>query len=437
MKRAILTKTGVAISASMLLMTSMPCTAFAEEGANGAAATTEAVETTAANIDQEDDNGVIGYGVADTWLENRGSRHSDNQGINVYRVDENNRHIQSTYSNSCYDTLVSVNDGEATPISSNGTFAYGTAYDTNGVSTTIIPELTNDAVRFTYNVQNNTEQTQRVRVGSAADIMVGPNRSDDYATIYGDSTGFTMTNGTNAMEVNTDPETPFDNLWYGHYTDVLDHFNDEPAILEDRVENIDSGVVWGWVVNLLPGQSASRSAGFRIGAHEVVVTRTMPAATPAPVVSTEAPVSNEEYAPEKQQAPVQPDAKVWTALTQKGEQLPIQNMGVAEVTTSTLFVDITGASAVQYKDVVKSTYEKAPSNGAFVLGTTEVSVVDQEMIDTLSSRNDVTVEVVFPYNDQVLMVKIPGGSDYSTVLDETGYAGYLKLASVFGATVLE
>lgn len=434
MKRAILTKTGVAISASMLLMTSMPCTAFAEEGANGAAATTTTAQTEA--VAQEASNSVIGYNVADTWLEDRNGHNGDNQGLNVYRVDENGNHVQSTYRNSCYDTLVSVNGGEATPISNNGTFEYGTAYDTNGVSTTIIPELANDAVRFTYNVQNNTDQAQEVRVGSAADIMVGPNRSDDYATIYGDSTGFTMTNGTNAMEVTTDPETPFDNLWYGHYGQVLSHFNDEPAIREDRVENIDSGVVWGWVVNLLPGQSASRSAGFRIGAHEVVVTRTMPAATPAPVVSNEVPVNDEQYATEKQ-APVQPDAKVWTALTQKGEQLPIQNMGIAEVTTSTLFVDITGASAVQYKDVVKASYEKAPSNGAFVLGTTEVSVVDQEMIDTLASRNDVTVEVVFPYNDQVLMVKIPGGSDYSSVLDETGYAGYLKLASVFGATVLE
>ncbi|WP_022764601.1 hypothetical protein [Butyrivibrio sp. XPD2006] len=436
MKRAILTKTGVAISASMLLMTSMPCTAFAEEGANGAAATTTTAQTEA--VAQEDSNATIGYNVADTWLEDRNGHHSDNQGLNVYRVDENGNHVQSTYRNSCYDTLVSVNGGEPTPVSNSGSFEYGTAYDTNGISTTITPELDNDAVRFTYNVQNNTDQEQEVRVGSAADIMVGPNRSDDFATIYGDSTGFTMTNGTNAMEVNTDPETPFDNLWYGYYGQVLDHFNDEPAVREDRVENIDSGVVWGWVVNLLPGQSASRTAGFRIGAHEVVVTRTMPAATPAAPAEApaEAPVNDEQYATEKQ-APVQPDAKVWTALTQKGEQLPIQNMGVAEVTTSTLFVDITGASAVQYKDVVKATYEKAPSNGAFVLGTTEVSVVDQEMIDTLSSRNDVTVEVVFPYNDQVLMVKIPGGSDYSSVLDETGYAGYLKLASVFGATVLE
>lgn len=453
MKRVtLLMKTGVAISASLLLMTSMPVTAFAEEGApaeSGIAVAEEAAATT--EIAQTAENDNIGYNVAHGWLVA-----NQYEGLNVFSVGENGEHLRTTFSNSCYDTF--VNDS-STPINQEGDFAYGTPYTRDGISTTIIPELGEDSVTFTYQLQNTSDQEQNFTVGSAADVMINRN---DHATIQGDANGFTMTDGERAMEV-ASINQPFDNLWYGRYTQVRSHFNDN-AILTDTVENVDSGVVWGWNVNLLPGQSTSRSAGFRVGAHDAVVTRTIPGfaapapaeeapapveETPAPVVVEETPVvveevpvvevpeAVEEYYEQKPHVEPEKDPKVWVAVTPKGQQLPVQNIGLAEVDTTTLYVDITGTSTVDYKDVVKNTYAKAPANGAFVLATSRVSVVDQELLDTLASRKDVTVEVVFPYNGQVLMVKIPAGSDYSSVLDETGFAGFLKLGKVFGTTVLQ
>ena len=457
----LLMKRGIAVTSAMLLVGAVPCTAVLAEGdsvdGGNATASVETVE-----VPQSAENDQIGYDVQDSWLTDRYNSVNDSerlQGLNVFSVNSNGEHVQSTFSNSCYETFV---DNTDTPINENS-FAYGQAYERNGIVTRITPTLGEDSVTFTYDMQNNSNEDRSFTVGTAADIMMGAERSDDYASIYGDETAFTMTNGTNALQISSG-DNAFDNLWYGFYGNVLRHFNDN-AVLNSRVDDVDSGVVWGWNINLAPGQTATRTAGFRIGEHTRIVTSPELISVFAPVVAgaveteepaAEAPVAVEEPVAEpvvvaapvedaeaveyvetkKSSEPVVSAPKVWTAWTEKGQQLPITNMGVAEATTETLYVDIFGSSTLQYKDAIKKYFAKAPADGVFVLGTNEVSTVDREIIETFASRNNVTIEIVFPYEGQVYEVKIPAGADLSTVLDDCGFAGYLKIASIFGSTVI-
>ncbi len=412
-------QSGIAVASVTLLVCAMPITSYAalgfvDESGNPVSqvldeqtpsttssdAVTQDPAATAtldpSQIPQQDQNNVIGYNT-------RGN------GFNVYGVGPNGEYIQSTYSDYGYGTY--VNDTNAT-IDGSSTFQYGQTYERNGLATTIVPTLTDDSVNLEYQFTNNGTEPGTFTVGSSADTMIG--RRDD-AEIWGDASSFTMTDGTTAIRMDFEAENTLDNLWYGRYYDRNEHFNDN-TVMTDHISGVDSGVVWGWNLNIDPGQTVIRRAISRIGDSEIII----------PTKTAEV---YQEHGPAPEAAP-----RVWRALTEKGEALPIQNMGTAEAQTYTLFIDISGTSTVQYKDVIRDAYAKAPANGVFVLGTSEVSVFDKEISEIFDTRKDVSIKVVFPYKDHVNQVNIPAGSNVGTALDDTGFAGFLKVGSVFGMT---
>ncbi len=384
---------GAAIFGATLIVCGMSFTTFAAEEGTDAAGGTQA----AVGVPQEDQNSLIGYDV-------------QNRGFNIFGVDPEGNEIRSTYANAGYDTFVNDRSSRI----DDGNFVYGQPYERNGLITTITPTLTDNAVNLEYALTNNTDAAGDFQVRSTADTMIG--HSDD-AVISGDANSFTMvdTDGVNRIRMETD--RPFDTLWYGPYSDRYNHFND--GVMTDTVSNVDSGVIWGWNVNLQPGETVRITTGAFVG-DSGRITPTAPAKEPDPVIES---------------GPRTPDApRVWCALTEKGNALPIQNMGIADAQTYTLFIDISGATALQYKDVIKQHYANAPAGGVFVLGTSQVSTFDKEICETLESRKDVTIKMVFPHEDHVYQITIPAGSAIGSALDDNGFAGFLKIGSVFGMT---
>ena len=76
--------------------------------------------------------------------------------------------------------------------------------------------------------------------------------------------------------------------------------------------------------------------------------------------------------------------------------------------------------------------KNAPANGIVKLETAQISVFDKMMLEALATRPDVTLELSFPLEKEIVTTVIPAGSNVLGVLDETGYCGYLKVLSVFG-----
>ncbi len=355
-------------------------------------------------IQQAERNDVMGYNARD-------------YGLNVHGVGEDGEYIRSTYGDydggtyGGYGTF--VNNTSSGTINGNDSFSYGTPYEHNGATTTIIPHLYEDAVSFDYNVTNNTDQPQTFVVGSGADTMIGGN---DRAIIYGDENAFTMTDGEYAMQISSG-DHPFDNLWYGRYYDRDEHFGDN-TVMTSQTQGEDSGVIWGWNITLDPGQSATRSAGVRIGEHSVII-------------RTDGQPQYVDWGPGPEKAP-----DIWFALTDAGNDLPIPAMGKASANTFTMFANISGCTYGQIRDALKASYEATPAGGVFVFGTTEVSLIDAQVAETLSSRSDVAVNVVYTKDGQQFQVNIPAGTDFKALLDDNGYCGFLGLAAKFGAKAI-
>lgn len=403
----LLIKNGVILTSAIILAGGLSFTSFAAtddptSGEGDGAATTETVAQRAVNSE-------IGMGY-------------DTQGtnFNIFGIDGDGQEVQSTYNNAGYNTYVN-NTNARDRVGATG-FEYGTPYTVNGLETTITPSFTDTSVALDYFMTNVSGEDQSFKVGSNADTEIGD--ADD-ATIIGDGTGVTMYDHQGrGISIQPSAGSTFDHLWYGEYnTKNANTFTE--GIQTGELSGVDSEVAWSWSFSLPAGDSTHRGILYRISDHIID--------PPTPVNPT-TPTTEKVY---QEWGPgPEPMPRVWYAWTEKGEQLPITNMGTADATTSTLYIDISGASTVQYKDVIKEAYAKAPAGGVFVIGTSTVSVIDKEMAENFATRKDVTVKFVFPNGDQLLCVTTPAGFDFGSVLDETGFAGYLKLGATCGSSVI-
>ena len=122
--------------------------------------------------------------------------------------------------------------------------------------------------------------------------------------------------------------------------------------------------------------------------------------------------------------------------TDAGAALPTTELGEAPVPTKTISLDMSKFTPAQYKEAVTSTIQNVGAGGNLVIETNEVSCFDAAMIETLASRNDISVNVVFKYNGQKMLVVIPAGYNVKDLLDENGYCGFLRLADRLGFTVI-
>ncbi|MBE5838493.1 hypothetical protein [Butyrivibrio sp.] len=90
----------------------------------------------------------------------------------------------------------------------------------------------------------------------------------------------------------------------------------------------------------------------------------------------------------------------------------------------------------QYKEAVINNVASVPANGALNLVTDKPSVIDYKMVEALSARSDIDVNVVFNYGGKRYKVVIPAGYDMKSLLDKNGYCGFLRLLAVLGGETI-
>lgn len=92
-------------------------------------------------------------------------------------------------------------------------------------------------------------------------------------------------------------------------------------------------------------------------------------------------------------------------------------------------------STSQYQTAVVDNINNTPSGETLRIETDTAACLDSAMLEAFSAK-DIDLEVVFTYNGQKLLVVIPKGYDITKLLDEKGYCGFLRLASILGSTVV-
>ena len=86
----------------------------------------------------------------------------------------------------------------------------------------------------------------------------------------------------------------------------------------------------------------------------------------------------------------------------------------------------------EYYDVVRN----APVNGTVSYDSGSLHTLSDKMLECLSERSDVTVEVSFVYEGTAYKMTIPAGCDYSALLsDEDAFYGYFYFAQQTGAKI--
>ena len=102
----------------------------------------------------------------------------------------------------------------------------------------------------------------------------------------------------------------------------------------------------------------------------------------------------------------------------------------------TVSYSIANISPIQYKTSIIENVAAAPAGGAFNIETDRVACFDTKMIEAISARSDIDVNVVFTYGGKKLKVTIPAGYDVRSLLDANGYCGFLRLMAILGASEL-
>ena len=139
-----------------------------------------------------------------------------------------NSQIQTTYSNAGYETYVNSNENK---INEEG-FKYNNAYTVeDGVNTTISATVEGSDVLIRYEINNTTGESKTVKVGSAADTMIGDNDSAPVGYLA-EGTGIYMNQGgqggTSFALLPSSEEDAFTTLWYGNFGQRRDNvFNSQ------------------------------------------------------------------------------------------------------------------------------------------------------------------------------------------------------------------
>ena len=102
----------------------------------------------------------------------------------------------------------------------------------------------------------------------------------------------------------------------------------------------------------------------------------------------------------------------------------------------TVAYSIANITPMQYKASIIENVTAAPAGGALNIETDRVACFDTKMIEAISARSDIDVNVVFTYGGKKLKVTIPAGYDVRSLLDEHGYCGFLRLMAILGASEL-
>ena len=384
-------------------------------------------------IPQTEENENMGYDVK-------------GNGFNVYGMD-GEKQVSTTCGNGGYRTYEAVQSGDTVPtrpdstINGTGSFKYGDNYsdiitqddtgttDTNeeeSITTAVTADVDGTSTTVTYYVKNGTKTEQIVWIGSSADTQIG--KIDSAPVSYTDDTKTALImegDGYRFELKSADDSHPFTTLWYGGYSSASQNvFNTRTG--EDALDTYrqDSGIAYSWKIVIPAGKTYSRSALFTLLKQIAPSIPSLPPIEEGPIEVVE--TTDPEV--------TQPQLVV--VSTDAGAALPTTELGEAPVPTKTISLDMSKFTPAQYKEAVISTIQNVGAGGNLVIETNEVSCFDAAMIETLASRNDISVNVVFKYNGQKILVVIPAGYNVKDLLDENGYCGFLRLADRLGFTVI-
>lgn len=140
--------------------------------------------------------------------------------------------------------------------------------------------------------------------------------------------------------------------------------------------------------------------------------------------------------------PTQPGALVITSTSGQANAAsnPEQTALVAAISgdkpAQTISFSVGKVTPQQYKEAVINNVASVPANGALNLVTDKPSVIDYKMVEALSARSDIDVNVVFNYGGKRYKVVIPAGYDMKSLLDKNGYCGFLRLLAVLGGETI-
>ncbi len=108
----------------------------------------------------------------------------------------------------------------------------------------------------------------------------------------------------------------------------------------------------------------------------------------------------------------------------------------AEAPSRAVTLNITQLTPVQYQNAIVNNVAATPAGTTFRISTNRMACFDKRIISAFKANPNVNVEVLFPYGGQMLRVVIPRGYDVTKLLDEKGYCGFLRLASLLGSEVV-
>lgn len=145
----------------------------------------------------------------------------------------------------------------------------------------------------------------------------------------------------------------------------------------------------------------------------------------------------EENTPQEVPADVVSNEGINIITTAAGNALPTAALGNAVAATKSVSLDISKITPAQFRDAVTTTVQTVPAGGVAVIETNEVATLDSNMIAAMAARPDVAYNIVFKHDGVKMRIVIPAGYDVKSLLDEHGYCGFLRLATLLGFTVLE
>ena len=210
---------------------------------------------------------VSGSGNDNTDAQQEGSNDSilfavGENGFDIQGKD-GNKTIKTTFSNRGYATRMQVGSN-STEFSG---FAYGKKYSCEGIEGDVTASLNGNSVAIVYTLENTTNETKSVKIGSYADTQVG---DDDDAPVSFTNKGIQMISkdGKYAFVVNPG-NADFTTRWYGRCgersSNVFNNRTDSETFTDD------SGVAWSWSVEVPANSTVTRTAILAAGSAESII----------------------------------------------------------------------------------------------------------------------------------------------------------------------
>ncbi len=120
-----------------------------------------------------------------------------------------------------------------------------------------------------------------------------------------------------------------------------------------------------------------------------------------------------------------------------GYNAEVANADGAVQPARTLTLNMAQISPADMKAAILKAISETPSGGVLRIETDMIACFDREIMEAFDERGDIDIELIFPNEGKKVRVLIPRGVDIEILLDEKGYCGFLRLASILGVVVYD